>query len=92
MYVITAYMTQCDTGSLLSGSLNYTSSVFAANIREAMKGIVENQRNEQDACTVHRSRVEPHKECESCGNARFHERKGCSLLSNVKTFASQINK
>jgi hypothetical protein len=26
-------------------------------------------------CTVHRSRVDPRKECESCGTARFRERK-----------------
>jgi hypothetical protein len=42
--------------------------------------------------TVHRSRVDPRKECESCGNARFRERKSCSLLSNVKTFALQRKK
>jgi hypothetical protein len=37
--------------------------------------------------TVHRSRVDPRKECESFGNVRFRERKLCSLLTNVKTFA-----
>jgi hypothetical protein len=37
---------------------------------------------------VHRSRADSRNEYESCGNARFRERK-CSLLSNVKIFAPQ---
>jgi hypothetical protein len=41
---------------------------------------------------AHRSRVDPLKECESCGNVRFRERKSCSLLSNVKTFVPQRKK
>jgi hypothetical protein len=36
--------------------------------------------------------IDARKECESCGNARFRERKWCSLLSNVKTFAPQRKK
>jgi hypothetical protein len=41
---------------------------------------------------VHRPRVDPRKECESCGNARLRKRKWCSLLSNVKAFAPQRKK
>jgi hypothetical protein len=32
--------------------------------------------------TVHRSRVDPRKECESCGNARFRKRKYCCEISS----------
>jgi hypothetical protein len=43
--------------------------------------------------TVHRSRVDPRKECESCGNARFRERKFVSIQrKNIRPSNKEMNK
>jgi hypothetical protein len=56
------------------------------------KRIQDQYLHSSSECTVHRWRVDPRKECESCGNARFCERKHFVLLSNVKTFVPQRKK
>jgi hypothetical protein len=51
-------------------------------------------RREESLTTVHRSRVDPRKECESCSNAQFHEREVMFVtiqLENIRPSKKEIN-
>jgi hypothetical protein len=44
-------------------------------------------------CTVHRSRVDPRKERESCGSARFRERMFVTIqCENIRPSKKEMNK
>jgi hypothetical protein len=67
------YMALIGQYSVLSGlilRIPLNNSMSKPPVLQSCKTLVYNHMT-----TVHRSRVDPCKECESCGNARFRERK-----------------
>jgi hypothetical protein len=72
LYVYIVFRTLFTTQNLLFAAKTETILLSATQAQVHQRNIWENN---STASTVHRSRVDPRKGCESCGNAHFRERK-----------------